>query len=125
MADKNIIVVLEDHQAMCTFYRDILAPQYEVKCAPNVSDAFDLYEAHKADVVGIISDGHVPGGVLGPDFVRELRTRGFAGPIVGASLTRGLKQSFLDAGANGFTEEKDRAHDILLDLLKKGDSRLA
>lgn len=116
---KNVVVVLEDHQAMCTFYRDILAPHLNVLCAPSLSGALDLYEAHRGDVIGIISDGNVPGGALGPEFVRELRLRGFSGPVVGASLSKELRQPFFEVGVTDFTLEKDRAPDILIKLLKE------
>lgn len=103
---------------MLTYYRDVLHDQgFQVLAATSVADAKQLYDQNRATVCGMISDGQVIGIETGDAFVEHVRKIGFTGPIIAASMSSGLKEAFLRAGATAFTTEKDKAMPMLLQLL--------
>ena len=117
------LLILEDHPAMLTYYRDILRDEgYILLMAASVADAKQIYDQNRASVRGIISDGHVIGMETGDSFVEYVRKNGFTGPVIAASVSLALREAFIKAGATAFTTEKTDAPPMLLKQLPRREA---
>ena len=107
MQSKPQVVVVDDDDVI----REILVrltletvPQAQISSMPNGREALDRIKIHGADLV--ITNFRMP-EMDGPAFVRELRAREFAAPVIMVSANPEARQLGEAAGISRFVTKAD------------------
>lgn len=95
------LLVVEDDPRLGPIMRDVLAADWDVTLAPSAEDALEAVASALFDVM--VVDRRLP-GLSGEDFVRELRRRRVATPLLMLTALGEVHDRVegLDAGANDY-----------------------
>lgn len=98
---------------------------YTLITATTLDAGWKLYTENKESIVGIIMDGCIASNLDAPDtlpLIQSIRTDGFTGPMVAASLDPSFCKLMVEAGCTMLAEDKTNAAFHLLELLRKEDT---